>query len=163
MRLLCKGRKPTTSLVATMRMPSMLCLSLAVHRLSLSSSFVSTTKSRSAANRMSRDLSCRAQHRILCYGDSLTAGTADSPWELYPYAPHLEKALNTNANGGTSFVVRHRGMPGWTAEAMVDAKNDPSMDCYPPSKASKIQHSVASLSWQVPMIWAMRTMMHPRF
>jgi lysophospholipase L1-like esterase len=66
-------------------------------------------------------------HRILCYGDSLTAGTSSLPWELYPYAPHLEQALN-NAKSSTSsstFVVRHRGMPGWTADAMVDAANDP--------------------------------------
>jgi len=66
-------------------------------------------------------------HRILCYGDSLTAGTSTSPWELYPYAPHLEQALNNqqqqpaNSSGKKKrFVVRHRGMPGWTATEMVD-------------------------------------------
>ena len=68
-------------------------------------------------------------HRILCYGDSLTAGTSISLYDLFPYAPHLEAALNsdTNANNNNNikYVVRHRGMPGWTASAMVDATDDP--------------------------------------
>jgi lysophospholipase L1-like esterase len=76
-------------------------------------------------------------HRILCYGDSLTAGTSSSLWELYPYAPHLEKALNqdilttTGSNNNKNapptcyYAVRHKGMPGWMASTMVESLDDP--------------------------------------
>ncbi|KAL3937776.1 MAG: hypothetical protein SGARI_001993, partial [Bacillariaceae sp.] len=69
------------------------------------------------------------QIRILCYGDSLTAGTSDSFYELYPYAPHLEQTLNAKQqndsdNPQISYVVRHRGLPGWTADAMLNAADD---------------------------------------
>lgn len=69
-------------------------------------------------------------HRILCYGDSLTAGTSSSLWELYPYAPHLENALNqdttsTSSGKAPKCVVRHKGMPGWMASAMVESFDDP--------------------------------------
>jgi lysophospholipase L1-like esterase len=66
--------------------------------------------------------------RIFCYGDSLTAGTSDSPFELFPYAPHLEKMLNEDPDAPsskTSFVVRHRGLPGWTAKEMVRVVDGP--------------------------------------
>ena len=56
--------------------------------------------------------------RILAYGDSLTAGTTDTPDE-HPYAPHLEAAL-----GKMKAMVRHRGLPGWTASAMLANVND---------------------------------------
>ena len=64
-------------------------------------------------------------HRILAYGDSLTAGTYRMDEEqLYPYAPHLERVLNSGALGGVPTVVRHRGLPGWTAKAMLDYADD---------------------------------------
>ena len=68
-------------------------------------------------------------HRILCYGDSLTAGTSIHPFELFPYAPHLERTLNENndhdpSKSNIKYVVRHRGMPGWRASAMLDAADD---------------------------------------
>ena len=56
--------------------------------------------------------------RILCYGDSLTAGTSPPLDELYPYAPTLEKAL------GSSVLVRHRGLPGVSADAMLQHADD---------------------------------------
>ena len=64
-------------------------------------------------------------HRILCYGDSLTAGT--SGMNLYPYAQFLEQGLKkARPDMESNFVVRHRGMPGWTAQYMLDeALNDP--------------------------------------
>jgi len=62
--------------------------------------------------------------RILCYGDSLTAGTSPPSLKNYPYAPHLQEALNANAQSNLRFVVRHRGMPGWRASDMVDAADD---------------------------------------
>lgn len=67
-----------------------------------------------------------ALHRIFCYGDSLTAGTSIHPFNLYPYAPHLERSLNENASKTTKYVVRHRGMPGWRASAMLSAADDTS-------------------------------------
>lgn len=60
--------------------------------------------------------SVSSHHRILCYGDSLTAGTTDG-YTLFPYAPFLEKGLR--ASGYDDVKVRHLGLPGWTAELMV--------------------------------------------
>ena len=51
--------------------------------------------------------------RVLAFGDSLTAGT--SGMELFPYAPHLERAIQRE-----NTAVRHRGMPGWTTQSMLD-------------------------------------------
>jgi lysophospholipase L1-like esterase len=56
-------------------------------------------------------------HRIICYGDSLTAGTSPPGAEYYPYAPYLEQALK--ARGLENVVVRHRGLPGWTTPQML--------------------------------------------
>ena len=56
--------------------------------------------------------------RVFCYGDSLTAGTSPPLDELYPYAPTLEKAL------GSSVLVRHRGLPGVSADAMLQHADD---------------------------------------
>jgi lysophospholipase L1-like esterase len=61
--------------------------------------------------------------RILCYGDSLTAGTTDDPFSLFPYAPHLEKALQEH--GKTNVLVRHRGLPGWTTQMLLEAADGP--------------------------------------
>jgi lysophospholipase L1-like esterase len=83
--------------------------------------------------------------RILAFGDSLTAGTSPPNYELFPYAPYLEAALNnqrgtttTTTTGLTAaaappvqtqrpvaVMVRHVGFPGWTAEQMVDDANGP--------------------------------------
>ena len=73
-----------------------------------------------------RAISCQAEGsspaRILCYGDSLTAGTfnMEEPDVLFPYAPHLEAALKLKG----AAIVRHRGLPGWTAQGMVDSVDD---------------------------------------
>jgi lysophospholipase L1-like esterase len=56
--------------------------------------------------------------RVLCYGDSLTAGTSPPLDTLYPYAPALESAI------GPSVLVRHRGLPGATAAAMLQCADD---------------------------------------
>jgi lysophospholipase L1-like esterase len=56
-------------------------------------------------------------HRIFCYGDSLTFGTSPPSQESYPYAPYLEKALKER--GLDNVVVRHRGLPGWTTNQML--------------------------------------------
>lgn len=53
--------------------------------------------------------------RILCYGDSLTAGyTVVSPYtrEYEPWAPHLAIALGVS--------VEHVGMSGWSTRQMLD-------------------------------------------
>lgn len=60
--------------------------------------------------------------RILCYGDSLTAGTSPLGQVLYPYAPHLERALHQQTTLRDA-VVRHRGLPGWTSEQMLADAN----------------------------------------
>jgi lysophospholipase L1-like esterase len=51
-------------------------------------------------------------HRILCFGDSLTAGL--SGMNFYPYAPYLEQALE-------STQVRHAGFSGWTSTQLAEA------------------------------------------
>jgi lysophospholipase L1-like esterase len=56
-------------------------------------------------------------HRILCYGDSLTAGLSPPGAEHYPYAPYLEQALKDR--GLENVVVRHRGLSGWTTNQML--------------------------------------------
>jgi lysophospholipase L1-like esterase len=59
--------------------------------------------------------------RVFCYGDSLTAGTVPGDFELYPYAPHLEKSLRERNR--VNAIVRHRGLPGWTASNLLDNVN----------------------------------------
>jgi lysophospholipase L1-like esterase len=61
--------------------------------------------------------------RILCYGDSLTAGTTND-YNLHPYAPFLEQGLRNTASSNdrhdyNTLQVRHVGLPGWTAQQMT--------------------------------------------
>ena len=71
------------------------------------------------------------QYRILCFGDSLTAGTTFESYQEYPYAPHLEKALKENNMATTStstsldIMVRHKGYPGWTADQLLESASGP--------------------------------------
>ena len=60
-----------------------------------------------------------APQRVFCYGDSLTAGTSPPLDDLYPYAPVLERAI-----GPSTAIVRHRGLPGATAEMMLQYADD---------------------------------------
>ena len=62
-------------------------------------------------------------HRILAYGDSLTAGTSDDAI-LHPYAPVLQQGLIEK--GWNTVQVRHVGLPGWTTQAMVDDLDGPA-------------------------------------
>lgn len=68
---------------------------------------------------LSSSASAAPSRRILCYGDSLTAGTTSGTPQLYPYASQLEMALNEHPSR-TNVVVRHRGLPGWTAKTMLE-------------------------------------------
>ncbi len=63
--------------------------------------------------------------RILCYGDSLTAGVAPPSLELFPYAPYLEKELHESPNFGKT-TIRHRGLSGWTSSQMLDDADGPT-------------------------------------
>lgn len=80
------------------------CLFMFVERLGLKKTGVMALTSNSVAT------------RILCYGDSLTAGTAPPDDALYPYAPHLESTLKERGN---NVMVRHLGFPGWTTSQMI--------------------------------------------
>lgn len=64
----------------------------------------------------------RGAHRILCYGDSLTAGTSPGSGGYldHPYAPHLQAKLREAlpSKFGNA-VVRHRGLPGWTGTSVL--------------------------------------------
>jgi lysophospholipase L1-like esterase len=59
--------------------------------------------------------------RILCVGDSLTAGVTrvgNKDWR--PYAPFLEAALrNRTALSSHAVTVYHNGYPGWTSEDLM--------------------------------------------
>ena len=57
--------------------------------------------------------------RVLCYGDSLTAGTSPPLDTLHPFSPILERAI-----GSSTALVRHLGLPGWTAAVMLQNVND---------------------------------------
>jgi lysophospholipase L1-like esterase len=76
-----------------------------------------TTKSSTTPAQESPPRSKSRVHHILCYGDSLTAGTSPPNAEYFPYAPYLEQALKDR--GLENVVVGHRGMPGWTTKAML--------------------------------------------
>jgi len=56
--------------------------------------------------------------RILCFGDSLTAGTSPPHLELFPYATSLQATLGANVA-----TVRHKGYPGWTAAELLESAN----------------------------------------
>eukprot|EP00281_Chroomonas_sp_CCMP1168_P013137 CAMPEP_0206280638 /NCGR_PEP_ID=MMETSP0047_2-20121206/38688_1 /ASSEMBLY_ACC=CAM_ASM_000192 /TAXON_ID=195065 /ORGANISM="Chroomonas mesostigmatica_cf, Strain CCMP1168" /LENGTH=434 /DNA_ID=CAMNT_0053710719 /DNA_START=14 /DNA_END=1318 /DNA_ORIENTATION=- len=59
------------------------------------------------------------RHRVLCYGDSLTAGLAGNFVTKYaPYAVRLSELL--------SCQVDHIGLSGWTTEQMARIVNQPS-------------------------------------
>ena len=91
------------------------CSSLVVINRSVRMSFTSSSQEASTSI-VSR------QRRILCYGDSLTAGTSPPFNQLFPYGPFLETELNTSKE--EEVVVRWRGLPGWTSQQMVDCIND---------------------------------------
>ena len=64
-------------------------------------------------------MSQKNQNRILCFGDSLTAGTSPPHFDTFPYAPHLDHALQQQFTN-IDVVVRHIGLPGWTSKDMVN-------------------------------------------
>jgi lysophospholipase L1-like esterase len=86
------------------------------------SPLIALRNSTSVVTAMSSPISYKRTHRILCYGDSLTAGT--SGWNLYPYAPYLEQGLLQLRDHG-SIAVRHRGNPGMKAAEMVTDLDGP--------------------------------------
>lgn len=62
--------------------------------------------------------------RILCFGDSLTAGTSPPEFQNFPYAPHLEKALSEREMvPKVEVAVRHMGFPGWTSSNLLEEAN----------------------------------------
>jgi lysophospholipase L1-like esterase len=71
-------------------------------------------------------------HRVLAYGDSLTAGTCGN--QYFPYSVYLEQALFERqqlepSQDGTNkqyrnIVARHRGIPGMKVQEMVDNLDD---------------------------------------
>ena len=66
---------------------------------------------------------------IFCYGDSLTFGISPPAKDPYPYAPRLEKELNHLYDPDKSSkipptIVQHFGLPGWTANMMLDHISD---------------------------------------
>mmetsp|Transcript_50180 Transcript_50180/g.113905 ORF Transcript_50180/g.113905 Transcript_50180/m.113905 type:complete len:304 (+) Transcript_50180:62-973(+) len=75
--------------------------------------------------------------RILCYGDSLTAGTTSLGY--FPYASVLEAGLKSR---GLDVVVNHLGYPGWTADTLVQEADGPDGLKFL-LRASKPEHDLA--------------------
>jgi lysophospholipase L1-like esterase len=95
-------------------------------------------------------------YNILCYGDSLTYGTSPPHHDPTPYGPILQTLLEqqhqqqqvpqpqpqpqqqqqqqqepahglpANVTVARTYSVFHRGMPGWTAQQMLDNMDDPN-------------------------------------
>lgn len=53
---------------------------------------------------------------IFCFGDSLTEGMTAGTREFYPYAPHLERALDNNIKANVTYL----GLSGWTTLQFVE-------------------------------------------
>ena len=77
----------------------------------------------------------KQERRVLCFGDSLTAGTSPPSYQNYPYAPHLEHALKKQQqqeeqtmepSSTTPIVVRHAGFPGWTSGQLLENRHGPN-------------------------------------
>jgi len=81
-----------------------------------------TTEAGSSSQHLS--FTAPAGIKILGYGDSLTAGWHDDGVNLTPYAPKLEEALGERLGNGTDVLVKHKGLSGWTAKSMLDAKDE---------------------------------------
>lgn len=71
--------------------------------------------------------------RVFCYGDSLTAGTSPPSYELFPYPVHLERSINDKIIASNKrfagmalpkVSIRWKGLPGWTANTMLEYAND---------------------------------------
>lgn len=81
----------------------------------------------------------RTVTRILCFGDSLTAGTnPNGPGGNYPYAKKLTELL------GPSAEVRATGFPGWTTKGMRDGINFPASGWSNPHDGLGLQLKKAS-------------------
>jgi len=57
--------------------------------------------------------------RILCYGDSLTAGFCHGGHKFAPYAIFLKDKLQSS-NNGCDFEVDYYGFSGWTTKQLLD-------------------------------------------
>ena len=57
--------------------------------------------------------------RILCYGDSLTAGFCCGGFKFAPYPVFLKEKLDT-LNSSCLFEVNHFGFCGWTTKQLLD-------------------------------------------
>lgn len=86
------------------------------HRMLLALSIITLQPLKSNTMLMAQAFSSQAKVplRVLCFGDSLTAGTTN--FQLHPYAPHLQKALSERPElQNMDIEVMHLGFPGWTA------------------------------------------------
>jgi len=69
--------------------------------------------------------------RVLCYGDSLTAGfVIGSPYtgDYFPWAPVLAAALRASPGTAHAPEVVHAGLSGWTTQQMVDSLDAPACE-----------------------------------
>jgi lysophospholipase L1-like esterase len=85
------------------------------------------TKIQHAVEALSTVTTTTPTRRIFCFGDSLTAGTSPPGFQNYPYALHLEAALNqkkSKTSGAVVVQVRHLGYPGWTSEQLLEDADD---------------------------------------
>ena len=64
--------------------------------------------------------------RILCYGDSLTAGFCCGGYKFAPYAAFLKDKLQSS-NHGCEFEIDHYGFSGWTTKQLLDGAHSQNL------------------------------------
>ena len=67
----------------------------------------------------SRDTKKARSISIIAYGDSLTNGLTPGTDELFPYAPHLESALQENFPR-IKITIHQGGISGWSPERLLE-------------------------------------------
>lgn len=128
----------------------LLCLAACVSVLIMGCFYTLSDGSSSPSKRSNIAPSTHSFH-VVCYGDSLTAGMSPPLPQKQPYAPHLQSELNSiqksmQASSKVQLppvVVTWRGMPGWTAEEMLQRANDTRTGIVPLVKFSPRTPDVA--------------------
>ena len=74
--------------------------------------------------------------RILCYGDSLTAGFWAGGQKFEPYAKTLKKELESL---GIIVEIDHHGFSGWTTQQLLDGSDSNELTDFTGHKVESLQ------------------------
>ena len=86
-------------------------------------------------------------HRILCYGDSLTAGFCYHGSKFIPYAKTLQAQLRSALN--SEVEVDHYGFSGWTAEEMLSSSQAKELEDFTGSRGPGLATALKSRSYSL--------------